>query len=195
MSARIAVRSASRGGRPCRTSCRTAATYASPTASHMASSTVESPIDGKSVMAINSSQRASANFRVFTLESLSAAPSPVQGASNPRCIRHAARARWTRRVPVRARARSGPPRPWSVHFAATSSFRSASRPQARRAKTPGSCAPPGWHGSCGVQQRGRVSQGCSSNREGAEMDLLYIGLTVGFFALSWVLVVACERLS
>jgi len=27
------------------------------------------------------------------------------------------------------------------------------------------------------------------------MDLLYIGLTVGFFALSWVLVVACERLS
>lgn len=27
------------------------------------------------------------------------------------------------------------------------------------------------------------------------MDLLYIGLAVGFFALSWALVVACDRLS
>ncbi len=27
------------------------------------------------------------------------------------------------------------------------------------------------------------------------MDLLYLGLTVGFFALSWALIVACERLS
>jgi hypothetical protein len=27
------------------------------------------------------------------------------------------------------------------------------------------------------------------------MDLLYLGLTVGFFALSWAFIVACERLA
>jgi len=27
------------------------------------------------------------------------------------------------------------------------------------------------------------------------MDVLYLGLTVGFFALSWAFIVACERLS
>jgi hypothetical protein len=27
------------------------------------------------------------------------------------------------------------------------------------------------------------------------MDALYLGLAVGFFALSWALIVACERLS
>jgi hypothetical protein len=27
------------------------------------------------------------------------------------------------------------------------------------------------------------------------MDLLYLALTVGFFALSWAFVVACDRLS
>jgi hypothetical protein len=28
-----------------------------------------------------------------------------------------------------------------------------------------------------------------------EMDLVYIGLALGFFALSWGFIVACERLS
>jgi len=27
------------------------------------------------------------------------------------------------------------------------------------------------------------------------MDIVYIGLTVGFFAVSWAFIVACERLS
>jgi len=27
------------------------------------------------------------------------------------------------------------------------------------------------------------------------MDLVYIGLTVGFFVVSWAFIVACERLS
>jgi len=27
------------------------------------------------------------------------------------------------------------------------------------------------------------------------MDVLYVGLAAGFFALSWALIVACERLS
>jgi len=27
------------------------------------------------------------------------------------------------------------------------------------------------------------------------MDVVYIGLTVGFFVASWALIVACERLS
>jgi hypothetical protein len=31
-------------------------------------------------------------------------------------------------------------------------------------------------------------------REGERMDILYIGLAVAFFGLSWALVVACERL-
>jgi hypothetical protein len=30
--------------------------------------------------------------------------------------------------------------------------------------------------------------------EEKSMDALYLGLVVGFFALSWALVVACERL-
>ena len=33
------------------------------------------------------------------------------------------------------------------------------------------------------------------NSEVNAMDMLYLGLTVGFFALSWALIVACERLS
>jgi hypothetical protein len=32
--------------------------------------------------------------------------------------------------------------------------------------------------------------------EGAiEMDVVYVGLTVGFFVVSWAFLVACERLS
>jgi hypothetical protein len=32
-------------------------------------------------------------------------------------------------------------------------------------------------------------------RKGTAMDVLYLGLTVGFFLVSWALVVACDRLS
>jgi len=39
--------------------------------------------------------------------------------------------------------------------------------------------------------RGRVHPFGRSNR----MDLVYIGLTVGFFVVSWAFIVACERLS
>jgi hypothetical protein len=41
----------------------------------------------------------------------------------------------------------------------------------------------------------RVSQFHLARTEEHRMDLLYVGLTVGFFALSWAFVVACERLS
>lgn len=41
----------------------------------------------------------------------------------------------------------------------------------------------------------RVSQNQLARTEEQRMDLLYIGLTVGFFALSWAFVVACDRLS
>jgi hypothetical protein len=30
---------------------------------------------------------------------------------------------------------------------------------------------------------------------GLQMDILYLAFTVGFFALSWALIVLCERLS
>jgi hypothetical protein len=30
---------------------------------------------------------------------------------------------------------------------------------------------------------------------GSTMDLVYLGVAVGFFALSWGFIVACERLS
>jgi hypothetical protein len=32
-------------------------------------------------------------------------------------------------------------------------------------------------------------------RRGIAMDILYLGLAVGFFALSWAFIEACERLS
>lgn len=31
-------------------------------------------------------------------------------------------------------------------------------------------------------------------RRGTRMDALYLGLTIGFFALSWAFIVACDRL-
>jgi len=37
-----------------------------------------------------------------------------------------------------------------------------------------------WHGSCVPRER---------------MDVLYLGLAIGFFVLSWAFIVACERLS
>jgi hypothetical protein len=32
-------------------------------------------------------------------------------------------------------------------------------------------------------------------RRSNRMDIVYIGLTVGFFVVSWAFIVACERLS
>jgi hypothetical protein len=41
-----------------------------------------------------------------------------------------------------------------------------------------------------------VGEGASSSApERYPMDVLYLGLTVGFFLVSWAFVVACDRLS
>jgi hypothetical protein len=45
-----------------------------------------------------------------------------------------------------------------------------------------SLAGAGWYASC------------STGQGGSSMDVFYLGLAVGFFAISWALVVACERL-
>jgi hypothetical protein len=53
-----------------------------------------------------------------------------------------------------------------------------------------------WHASCVLEGSNvRAAREPVFGSEGAEMDLLYIALTVGFFALSWAFVVACDRLS
>jgi hypothetical protein len=40
-----------------------------------------------------------------------------------------------------------------------------------------------------------VIEGATALGEASRMDLLYLGLTVGFFVVSWAFVVACDRLS
>jgi hypothetical protein len=66
-----------------------------------------------------------------------------------------------------------------MQFAARAAFDAqCARPP--HAEGPGFRAARGWHASC-VPSCG--------------MDLLYLALTVGFFALSWLFVVACDRLS
>ena len=42
--------------------------------------------------------------------------------------------------------------------------------------------------------RGSRSSGAIHHTTEDRMDLLYLGLGVGFFALSWAFIVACERL-
>ena len=54
-----------------------------------------------------------------------------------------------------------------------------------RPQAPGIAFDRRWHGSC--DQLDGEEQNC--------MDLFYLGLIVGFFALSWAFIVACERLS
>lgn len=69
------------------------------------------------------------------------------------------------------------------------------------------CVAPRWHGGCywhgpdGVRSADRHVRvgwfsriGSARNRKGEQMDLLYIGLAVAFFGLSWGLIEACERL-
>jgi hypothetical protein len=41
----------------------------------------------------------------------------------------------------------------------------------------------------------RVKAPRLARRKGTPMDVLYLGLTVGFFLVSWAFVVACDRLS
>jgi hypothetical protein len=41
----------------------------------------------------------------------------------------------------------------------------------------------------------RVKAPRRARRKGNPMDVLYLGLTVGFFLVSWAFVVACDRLS
>ena len=64
---------------------------------------------------------------------------------------------------------------------------------------PGSHSPSGrnsgdatWHGSCDAS--GSRTPFAPAVRRRKRMDALYLGLTVGFVALSWAFIVACERL-
>jgi hypothetical protein len=59
-------------------------------------------------------------------------------------------------------------------------------------KTPREHAPHCWHGSC-LSVSSKTPLRTAPER--SPMDLVYLGLTVGFFFVSWAFVVACDRLS
>jgi hypothetical protein len=44
-------------------------------------------------------------------------------------------------------------------------------------------------------KRPAIPPGTAATEEQDRMDVFYLGLTIGFVALSWGLIVVCERLS